>query len=115
MDPQKTAAVNHSQTIQEHELVVDGTELKESRVVDHLRREGEEEPYQTTTVHVRWIDGSYYKVEEVTNRRVSTSLDDDDQVEAFQQEWADKWMPAMEEELVDQAQQAEASQPEIQE
>ena len=117
MDAEKTftEVVNHSETTQEHELVVDGSNLKEKKVLDHLVRDNEEGPYQTKLVHTRWIDDDYYKVEEVSQegevkeRRVSTSLEGDDKVEAFQQEWEAKWRPAMDEEVVAKA-QAEASQ-----
>merc|ERR1711936_13965 len=104
MDSEKIVAVlKRSETTQDHEMMVDDTKLKETKVLDHLIREGEEDPYQTTLVHTRWIDDQFYKVEEVTEggkvtgQNVSTSLNDD-QVEAFQQEWESKWKPVMDEE-----------------
>ena len=100
----KTAVLDHSETIEDHELEVDGKKLREKKVLNHAMREGEEHPYQTTLVHTRWIGDDYYKVEEVTEggkvtgRNVDTSLKED-KVEAFQQEWEAKWRPAIGEEV----------------
>merc|ERR1711990_151000 len=94
------AVLNQSETTQDHEMMVDDTKLKETKVLDHLIREGEEDPYQTTLVHTRWINDNFYKVEDVTEdgkvtgQNISTSLNDD-QVEAFHQEWESKWKPVM--------------------
>ena len=76
MDAEKTftEVVNHSETTQEHELVVDGSNLKEKKVLDHLVRDNEEGPYQTKLVHTRWIDDDYYKVEEVEQTEESNEM-----------------------------------------
>ena len=103
------AVLNRSETTQDHELMVDDTKMRETKVLDHLIREGEENPYQTTLVHTRWIGDDYYKVEEiteggkVTGRNVDTSLKED-RVEAFQQEWEAKWKPGLGEEVEAQSQ-----------
>jgi len=112
------AVVNHSSTTQEHELEIDGFKLKETRILDHLQREGEEEPYQTTLVHTRVINDNYYSVVEVTENGkvtrhdVNTSLSDD-QIEGFDREWEEKWKPGMDEEEVTHEAVVEAAEDEI--
>ena len=65
------AILNQSETTQDHEMTVDGTKLRETKVLDNFTREGEADPYQTTLVHTRWINDQFYKVEEVTEITVT--------------------------------------------
>ena len=116
MELNKTGAeLRQSQTTQEHEINVEGTKLREKRVLINFFAEGQQDdPHRVSLVHTRWIGEDHYEVQEVTEgakvvyRQVYTSLNDD-QVEPFLQEWRAKWKPTLDEEAVAQT-QAEADQ-----
>merc|ERR1711936_145283 len=101
---------NHKVVNQEHELEIDGKHFRETKEMRTFTEEGKEEPYQTIQIHTRWISDSYYQVkevmevEDVKDHEVVTSLADED-IEAFQREWNEKWNPSMDEDVVANAQQ----------
>jgi len=100
----------HTVTFQEHELQVDGSTLKERKEIATFVVEGEDEPYRTNLTHTRSIGDNYYKVleviegQEVTEHSITTSCKDEE-VEAFQQEWKEKWNPTVDEDTVAKAQE----------
>ena len=97
---------------QEHSLEVDGTQLCEKKVVTTFCAEGSDTTIRTETVHTRWIGGRSYTAidvedsqnSEATNRSVQTSMDDDE-VQAFLEEWTLKWNPTVDEAVVARAQE----------
>jgi len=101
----------HTVTFQDHEIIVDGTTLKEQKEEATFLVEGEEEPYKTNVKHTRYIGDNYYQVyevldkdKEVTEHKVTSSLKDGE-VAAFQQEWDEKWHPAVNEDILAKAQE----------
>ena len=100
----------HTVTFQDHELVVNGTVLRERKEVATFLFEGEANPYRTTLTHTRSIEDNQYQVfevmegQEVTEHIVTTTLKDGE-VEAFHQEWKEKWNPAVNEDSVAKAQE----------
>jgi len=105
----------HTVSFQNHVLMVNGTMLKERKEVATFWVEGEDEPYRTTVTHNRSIGDNYYQVfevlegKEVTDHQVTTSLKDEE-VETFQQEWNEKWNPAVNEDVVSKAQETSVAQ-----
>ena len=97
---------------QEHSLEVAGTQLCEKKVVTTFCAEGSDTTIRTETVHTRWIGGRSYTAidvedsqnSEATNRSVQTSMDDDE-VQAFLEEWTLKWNPTADEAVVARAQE----------
>ena len=96
---------------QDHSLEVDGTLLREKKVVTTYCYEGSEKPWMTEKCHTRSIGGRVYTVTEIENdkddepmRRVATSMTED-QVASFQEEWDLKWKPVVNEDTVAQAQE----------
>ena len=108
----RTADVSVNKTVtQDHSLEVDGTLLREKKVVTTYCYEGSEKPWMTEKCHTRSIGGRVYTVTEIENdkddepmRRVATSMTED-QVASFQEEWDLKWKPVVNEDTVAQAQE----------
>jgi len=104
------AEVLNNVVIQEHELDVDGKKLKETKETRTFTLEGADEPYQTTQILTHWINDSYYKVQEVMGgqgvkgHEVVTSVADEN-MEAFHNEWDEKWNPSVDEDVLAKAQQ----------
>ena len=110
---EKNGDVLENKTVtQDHSLEAeDGTKLREKKVVTTYCKEGSSQPLRTEKVHARWIGGRVYTVTEVDVgqgneplRAVTTSLADDE-VHAFQDEWALKWRPMVDETTVAKAQE----------
>ena len=109
---ERTADSSENKTVtQDHSLEVDGTLLREKKVVTTYCYEGSKKPWMTEKCHTRSIGGRVYTVTEFENdqddepvRRVATSMTED-QVASFQEEWDLKWKPVVNEDTVAQAQE----------
>jgi len=101
----------HTVIFQDHELIVDGTTLRERKEEATFLVEGEDTPYRTNETHTRYIGENHYQVykvldesKNVIEHEITTSLRDDE-VAVFQQEWNEKWNPAVNESIVAKAQE----------
>ena len=89
----------HRNVLMEHEMVVDGVILCESKE-QHYAINDQSGQAEQILKHSRWIGDKKYTVKqtvfdgEVIFEAVDTNIDDD-QIEEFKQEWEEKWQPSL--------------------
>ena len=90
---------SHRNVKQEHDLVVDGVNLHESKELNHVI-DDESGQSKQILVHSRSIGDKKYIVkqvkigDEIVEENIETNIDDAD-LEDFNQDWIDKWQPSI--------------------
>jgi len=99
-EKQYNVVVDKNVVVEEHELMVGDNKLKETREVSIF---GD----VVTLKHVRWINDDRYEVyesrngQEVTAVQIDTSMEGNDEIEAFKQKWELMWQPTIAQEEID--------------
>jgi len=99
-EKQYNVVVDKNVVVEEHELMVGDNKLKETREVSIF---GD----VVTLKHVRWINDDRYEVyesrngQEVTAVQIDTSMEGNDEIEAFKQQWELMWQPTISQEEID--------------
>lgn len=96
-----TVVENHKVVLMEHELVVDGVLLRETKQLTTVTSDdGRGAPEECVLVHTRSIGDKQYRVKEVRlggkvrNACVETDLNSQE-VAAFKKEWRSLWEPVI--------------------
>jgi len=91
--------VEERTVVEEHELVVEGNTLKERQEMTIV---GE----RLNLTHTRWINDKMYEVnetrmrQEVSDQRINTSLEGNNELETFKKEWERMWHPSITQEEI---------------
>jgi len=99
-EKQYNVVVDKNVVVEEHELMVGDDKLKETREASIF---GD----VVTLKHVRWINDDRYEVyesrkgQEVTAVQIDTSMEGNDEIEAFKQKWESMWQPTISQEEID--------------
>ena len=90
---------SHRNVNMEHELVVDGVNLRESKELIQVVDDESGQPKQSL-IHSRSIGDNKYVVkqvkvaEEIIEETVDTNMNDTE-IEKFNQDWIDQWQPSI--------------------
>ena len=95
-----TIVENHKVVLMEHELVVDGVLLRETKQLTTVTSEDDAQKEESTLIHTRSIGDRVYQIREVKvdgrtqDTHVETKLSPE-QVQQFRNDWLSMWVPTI--------------------
>ena len=89
----------HRSVLLDHEMVVDGVNIRERKELNNIEA-NEETEANSILIHTRYIGDKKYEIQHVTDKdgnveeSVTTDLNEDE-IEQFKEEWEEKWNPSI--------------------